>query len=335
MGSPRKIPLGVAVLVLIVGVGATAFLSSSTGTAGLQLETIGPPHDAGQWAEDALADPVSATVNVTIAADSYYYTYGLCSANLGLYGNFDVNGEMEVKFFICDRANFDLWTDGHPASVYLRNAGVSSMEWAFKVPKTDTWYIVYANEYLYDSIYVAGHHYLDTTPPVIEWNLDNGAACSGIKDIAASITEARFDVASVRLSIDGVLVDTEYDGFFTYSWNSADVGDGIHTIEIEAEDTIGNMARLSVQVSVNNMVPSFPLMTVAGIVVFGVVAAALVLGRRSPARIETPGAVIRFTASGPEPVSRSRPGFCPYCGTPVVLANARFCPECGSPMNQQ
>jgi len=334
VGSPRKIPLGVMALALIVAVGATAFLSSSTQTTSFQLTTIGPPHDAGQCAEDALADPLAATVNVTIAADSYYYTYGLCSANLGLYGNFDVNGGLEVKFFICDRANFNLWTDGYPASVYLQNAEVSSLEWTFKVPKTDIWYIVYANEYyLYDSVDVAGHHYLDTTPPVIEWNLANGAACSGIKDIAASITEARFDVASVRLSIDGVLVDTEYDGFFTYSWNSADVGDGIHTIAIEAEDTIGNMARLSVQVSVNNIVPSFPLMTVAGIGVFGVVAAALVLGRRSPARIETQGAVIRFTASGPEPVSR--PGFCPYCGTPVVLANARFCPECGTRIGQQ
>ena len=94
MESTRRMRLILVVIALIMAVGATASLSSSTETGGLQLTTIGPPHRTGQY---ILADPIAATVSVTITAGSYYYTYGVCSANLGLYGDLNVFEEMQIE----------------------------------------------------------------------------------------------------------------------------------------------------------------------------------------------------------------------------------------------
>ncbi|WP_242393406.1 Ig-like domain-containing protein [Anaeromyxobacter oryzisoli] len=78
-----------------------------------------------------------------------------------------------------------------------------------------------------------------------------GATLTGNVAIAASTTGP---VASVAFFVDGAYVGADADGSngWTAAWNSATVGDGVHTVLARAYDVAGNVAEASASATVTN-----------------------------------------------------------------------------------
>ena len=96
----------------------------------------------------------------------------------------------------------------------------------------------------------------DTTPPVITFTAPaNGAAVSGVVTVAGTASD-NVGVASVAVSVDGgVYVPVSGSTSWTYSLNTAGLGNGSHTITAKALDAAGNSAITNiVTVTVSNAV---------------------------------------------------------------------------------
>ncbi|MHA2064371.1 MAG: Ig-like domain-containing protein [Candidatus Thorarchaeota archaeon] len=320
--------------VLLLFAGCSPEIISDTSTTGFKLTTMESiqisRYDLGGF---EIADLTTATLDHWIPPLSYIYWHADRSEGTGYYGHWISDASIQIKFFICDQANFDLWTDGQTASVYVRTPGASSLDWTFILPHTDTWYFMYYNEYnLLYSAHITGHHHIDTTPPAISWNVDDGATYSGQRDITATITEEIFDIYNVELRIDGILVDEGPDSSFSYTWNTVDYSNGDYDLFISAQDTVGNSGHLSATVTVSNTSLVIPLF-MAGVGLFGLVLIAYLFMRgKGPDGevLEQPS----YPPLGPEPTHLStppipRPRFCPFCATPMSSDTAKFCAECG------
>ncbi|MEQ9504056.1 MAG: S8 family serine peptidase [Deltaproteobacteria bacterium] len=91
----------------------------------------------------------------------------------------------------------------------------------------------------------------DTTPPTVAITApSNGATVSGSVTVQATATDDQ-TVSSVVLLVDGNTVTTQTPPA-TFTWSSSSVGDGPHTIEVQAFDGAGNSASDSVGVTVDN-----------------------------------------------------------------------------------
>lgn len=211
-------------------------------------------------------DPLTTLTSDTILSEDYHSSHSIVVPSLsheyiywdldysdGIYGDFEVT-DNTITFFICDQENYDLWDSGETASAYHLQEVVTSYSFHFRIPYDDTWYFVFKNNEILISKTVNFDLYRDLTPPSIDMNADTGATYSGIKEITASISEEQFDIGSVRLYIDGSLVDTEYDESFSYSWNTASYSNGAHTIRITATDNVGNSGYEEVTVYTSNPV---------------------------------------------------------------------------------
>jgi Bacterial Ig domain/Papain family cysteine protease len=87
----------------------------------------------------------------------------------------------------------------------------------------------------------------------------NGASVSGTVSIAASASD-NISVSDVKFSIDGNLVGSDNSLPYSFSWSSATVAAGTHTLMAMATDAAGNSNSNSVQVTVNTTVlPPEPL----------------------------------------------------------------------------
>ena len=300
-----------------------------------------------------------------------YNTHDWVSWNVdqgdGVYGNFEVTNpssgdDQIITFFICDQANYDLWSSGQSASVYHLQENVASYSFEFRIPSDDTWYFVFRNYALFLTKTINFDLYMDLTPPAIDMNLDAGATYSGIKEITATITEERFDIDYVRLYIDGSLVDTEHDSSFSYSWNTASYSNGVHTVRIWASDNVGNSGYEEVTVTVSNYVAptgttdgggttggggdpsgdsSLPLLPVALgliglVVVVGIVGLARGRGSQGPPttshiesmRSSSPGAGEERVKER-EVVSERFLVICPFCGSKNEQGTTK-CQNCGA-----
>ncbi len=82
----------------------------------------------------------------------------------------------------------------------------------------------------------------DTTPPVVTLTQPfDGAIVSGTTTVSASTTDDT-GVARVELWLDAALLLTDTVAPHDFSWNTATVADGNHTLEARAFDTAGNSA---------------------------------------------------------------------------------------------
>jgi thermitase len=89
----------------------------------------------------------------------------------------------------------------------------------------------------------------DTTAPVVKiLSPANGSRAFGNMTVSASATD-NVGVATVSLSIDGMVVATSNGGSVSYRWNTKKVTSGMHTITVLARDTSGNQATASVSVT--------------------------------------------------------------------------------------
>jgi thermitase len=98
----------------------------------------------------------------------------------------------------------------------------------------------------------------DTTPPTA--TLTSPAAGSTVSgsvlvQVAAS---DNVGVTSVNLGVDGVSVGNDAVAPYTFSWSTATVANGTHTLTVSSSDAAGNTATTSTTVTVSNFSDSTP-----------------------------------------------------------------------------
>ncbi|MFW9907183.1 MAG: PCI domain-containing protein [Candidatus Thorarchaeota archaeon] len=78
--------------------------------------------------------------------DEYYYVYGTYGAGAEFSGHFSTFFPSDgVDYFICDQANFNIWTTGGTADVFdLKEDYHQANIGPFTVPTTGTWYLVFS-----------------------------------------------------------------------------------------------------------------------------------------------------------------------------------------------
>jgi hypothetical protein len=91
----------------------------------------------------------SYSVNINVPTAGYAWFSRYRSAGTDMSGNFTIPDGVyrDINFFVCDQANFDIWTGGGSASVYKYHSGNGPYAWTFTTPTTSTWYIVYDNKF--------------------------------------------------------------------------------------------------------------------------------------------------------------------------------------------
>jgi thermitase len=92
----------------------------------------------------------------------------------------------------------------------------------------------------------------DTTPPGVGIvSPASGATVQGTTAVSVSATD-NVGVASVAFYIDGGLQTTTTISPYTYSWNTRNWPNGVHTIGVVATDTSGNTSTAQIAVTVSN-----------------------------------------------------------------------------------
>jgi hypothetical protein len=85
----------------------------------------------------------------------------------------------------------------------------------------------------------------------------SGASVAGTVDIAANASD-NVGVSSVKFSIDGVVVGSDNNAPYNFSWSTTSVATGIHTVTATAYDAAGNNSAQSINVTVNTTVINPP-----------------------------------------------------------------------------
>lgn len=336
-GTEMKLSVCLAVFVLALVIvpfqnGGKTALAEKPRTNDFALTVIEPGCEVVSAESVAAADP-DWPFDVWINAGGYYYFYAYRSEDTALYGSFDVLTSSGIDFFLCDDDNFDLWTSGHTASVYVRHPSTGGADWEFIVPYSDTWYKMYDNTAnLFYQSHVVGTHRLDITAPSIDVNLDDGNTYSGRYQIEATASDDGFGVASIQLYIDGTLRETEYGESLAYTWETSSFHDGQHTVRVRAYDGAGHYSDTEVEANVSNLM-SLLLPVAVGIVGLGaIIGAAVFFTRRAQLRDKPPPSQPQFV--GPEPVqfgdAMQARSFCPFCGSVRSPPTAKFCSNCGA-----
>ncbi|HEX5432373.1 MAG TPA: S8 family serine peptidase [Bryobacteraceae bacterium] len=118
----------------------------------------------------------------------------------------------------------------------------------------------------YKALTAAGLPTGDTTPPSVSISSpSSGATEEGQISILGTATD-NVGVSKVELDVDGALVSTETSPAYSFTWNTANVANGSHTLTVKAYDAAGNMGQAAVSVNVNNPVldTAAPSVTIAG-----------------------------------------------------------------------
>ncbi len=94
----------------------------------------------------------------------------------------------------------------------------------------------------------------DITPPSVTiTSPTNGASVPSTVDIAVSASD-NIGVTSVSFKVDDVIVGTDNSAPYSFSWNTATVAAGIHSLTASATDAAGNSNSNSIQVNVNTTI---------------------------------------------------------------------------------
>lgn len=277
----------------------------------------------------------------------------------GFYGDFTTTGN-DISFFLVDEENFNLWYDGE--SFYSKKSAhdVYSGSYEYKSTTSGDYYFIFSNrDAFFWTTTLSFDFYVDKTPPAFSVNLNSGTTYSDIKVITVSATDTKFDVGSIKLYVDSVLKKTEYDGSFSYNWDTRDYANNQHTIRVTVSDNVGNSDYREYIVNVNNYLPATTDSTTSGpsgatnpaplgissiipiglglvglVGVIGVVFVVRGKGKSSP-----PGVVVPIPAQEPpsddivESYSQSKTAstptqvVCPFCGsrTQAGLAKCQLC----------
>lgn len=94
----------------------------------------------------------------------------------------------------------------------------------------------------------------DITPPSVSiTSPTNGASVTATIAVDISAND-NIAVSSVNFKVDGVVVGTDNNAPYSFSWNTTTVAAGIHTLSATANDAAGNVNSNSIQVTVNTTV---------------------------------------------------------------------------------
>ncbi|NOT62821.1 MAG: S8 family serine peptidase [Acidobacteria bacterium] len=94
----------------------------------------------------------------------------------------------------------------------------------------------------------------DTIPPSVSIaSPAAGSTVSGTSSVQVTAND-NVGVASVSFSVDGVGLGTDTTAPYGFSWNTAAVANGPHTLTVTATDTAGNTANSLISVTVSNAV---------------------------------------------------------------------------------
>jgi hypothetical protein len=88
---------------------------------------------------------------------------------------------------------------------------------------------------------------------------DEDATLTGVVAIEIDASDVGSGVASIVITVDGIVVTTLTSSPYEYSWDSTTISDGAHTIAIMVTDTAGNQGTASINVTVLNTPPPPPI----------------------------------------------------------------------------
>ncbi|MHC4676211.1 MAG: Ig-like domain-containing protein [Planctomycetota bacterium] len=95
----------------------------------------------------------------------------------------------------------------------------------------------------------------DTEPPSVSFiSPTHGDTVSGGISVGVSATD-NVGVASVSLSVDGILLANDNAAPYTFYWDTTEAADGLHILTATAMDDAGNSSSTDITVDVNNPVP--------------------------------------------------------------------------------
>lgn len=124
---------------------------------------------------------------IDVPAGAYYYRYAYRERGMGLIGSFRVTSGNDITFFIVDSENFEKLSNGQEFLCYLYHEKIGSLTWKFRVPYSDTWYIIFDNTYSFITTkHVEGWDGIDFTPPRITLNIRDGQVLRGVVAITAT-----------------------------------------------------------------------------------------------------------------------------------------------------
>lgn len=105
----------------------------------------------------------------------------------------------------------------------------------------------------------------DSTPPTVSLGSPTAnQQVSGTLNMTATASDAS-GISQVKFLVDGTVVNTDTTSPYAYSWNSAGVANGTHTVTAQATDGAGNSATsTAVTITVNNAVSCTGNPTVPG-----------------------------------------------------------------------
>ncbi|MGY5881901.1 MAG: hypothetical protein RTV31_16765 [Candidatus Thorarchaeota archaeon] len=141
--------------------------------------------------------------NVTILAGDYDEYYVTLTSGEEISGYFETSVETAgLDFFICDAANFAIWSGGSSATGYETVLNMHTNGYTFTAPYSDTWYIVHSN--------VPG-----STPVTVDIAIDVNGDNTPVYS-SSDYTYTRYGI---------VLEDDEYH-FLSYSFSAGTVVGG-------------------------------------------------------------------------------------------------------------
>jgi len=99
---------------------------------------------------------------------------------------------------------------------------------------------------------------VDRTPPeLVVVRPAPGSEVSGLTVVEAQASDPS-GIDRVELSVDGVVVETRREEPYAFAYETLDVPNGLHSLEVRAIDAGGNLALRSVEVTVNNQAAAVP-----------------------------------------------------------------------------
>ena len=94
---------------------------------------------------------------------------------------------------------------------------------------------------------------VDTQPPTVSVSgVTDGAIVSGALTATAAATDDR-GIARVEFSLDGSLLLADNTPPYSLAWDTSRSADGAHTLQVQAVDVAGNVASVSLRLTVRNL----------------------------------------------------------------------------------
>ena len=98
----------------------------------------------------------------------------------------------------------------------------------------------------------------DSTPPTVAIaSPASGVTVAGTISVTGTATD-NVGVTSIQFLVDGQVAASGTSSPYSFSWNTANVTNGSHTLTVDAYDAAGNLGSASVSVTVNNQAPPPP-----------------------------------------------------------------------------